>query len=77
MLILKEWCRHQVAINYSAEDPSGQRLITLGDDNKVQLHLRDSSGRALPILGFHVSYYIFIMITLQGPAWFGVWCDIC
>jgi Uncharacterised protein domain (DUF2415) len=41
-------CRSDVAVNYSAESPDEGALVTLGDDTKVQIHRRDSTGRARP-----------------------------
>jgi hypothetical protein len=40
-------CRQPVAVNCSAEDPSGSRLVTLGDDNIVHVYCRDSTGGVL------------------------------
>lgn len=49
-------CRSPVAVNYSAESPQGSTLVTLGDDDKVVLHLRDSTGRALSSLKFLLAH---------------------
>lgn len=38
-------CRQSVAVNCCSEDPHGRHLVTLGDDNKVQVYARHATGQ--------------------------------
>lgn len=42
---LSHACRQSVAVNCCSEDPHSRQLVTLGDDNMVQVFNRHTSGQ--------------------------------